>query len=108
MKKYIILTIAILALPLDAQAQMDHSMHSMNEGQGEMEKEAEKFVDSKEKKFPADYHDVETNPKVGQPIKKVVEDGWNPKFYHYEDIIQSDHVAARFYGTCLAKMLMGG
>ena len=37
--------------------------------------------------------------------KKVVEDGWTFKFYHYEDIIQSDHVA-RFYGTCLAKMLM--
>ena len=49
MKKYIILTIAILALPLDAQAQMDHSMHSMNEGQGEMEKEAEKFEKTRKK-----------------------------------------------------------
>jgi hypothetical protein len=38
--------------------------------------------------------------------KKVVEDGWIPRFYHYEDVIQSHHVA-RYYGTCLARMLMG-
>ena len=39
--------------------------------------------------------------------KKVVEDGWTPKSYQYEDTIQPDHVA-RFYGTSLmAKILMG-
>ena len=38
--------------------------------------------------------------------KKVVEDGWTPKSYQYEDTIQPDHVA-RSYGTCLTKILMG-
>jgi hypothetical protein len=38
--------------------------------------------------------------------KRIAEDGWNPKFYHYDDVIEPDHVA-RFYGATLAKMLMG-
>jgi hypothetical protein len=38
--------------------------------------------------------------------KRIVVDGWTPKFYHYEEVIKADHVA-RFYGSCLAKMLMG-
>jgi hypothetical protein len=37
--------------------------------------------------------------------KRVQEDGWTPKYYHYEDVIRADHVA-RFYGACLGKMLM--
>jgi hypothetical protein len=38
--------------------------------------------------------------------KRVVEDGWTPKFYKYDDVIKASHVA-RFYGATLAKMLMG-
>jgi hypothetical protein len=38
--------------------------------------------------------------------KRVVEDGWTPKFYKYEGVITADHVA-RFHGATLAKMLMG-
>ncbi|OEU05936.1 hypothetical protein FRACYDRAFT_257320 [Fragilariopsis cylindrus CCMP1102] len=39
--------------------------------------------------------------------KKVVEDGWKPKYYQgADDTIQPDHVA-RFYGSLLAKMLTG-
>jgi hypothetical protein len=32
--------------------------------------------------------------------------GWTPKYYTWEKVITADHVA-RFYGACLAKMLMG-
>ena len=38
--------------------------------------------------------------------KKVVEGGWKPKYYRGDDTIQPDHLA-RFYGTLLAKMLIG-
>ena len=38
--------------------------------------------------------------------KRIVEDEWTPKYYHYEEVITADHVA-RFYGACLGKMLMG-
>ena len=39
--------------------------------------------------------------------KKVVEDGWKPKYYQgADDTIQPDHIA-RFYGSLLAKMLTG-
>ncbi|OEU11447.1 hypothetical protein FRACYDRAFT_245186 [Fragilariopsis cylindrus CCMP1102] len=38
--------------------------------------------------------------------KKVVEDGWKPKYYQGDDTIQPNHVA-RFYGSLLAKMLTG-
>ena len=44
--------------------------------------------------------------KQNYMTKKVVEDGWIPKSYQYEDTTQPDHVA-RFYGTCLTKILMG-
>jgi hypothetical protein len=39
-------------------------------------------------------------------MTKRVADGWNLKYYHYDKVITADHVA-RFYGACLAKMLMG-
>jgi hypothetical protein len=32
--------------------------------------------------------------------------GWTPKYYTWDKVITADHVA-RFYGACLAKMLMG-
>jgi hypothetical protein len=38
--------------------------------------------------------------------KRIVEDGWTPKYYIYDRLITADHVA-RFYGAALAKMLMG-
>jgi hypothetical protein len=38
--------------------------------------------------------------------KRVVENGWTPKYYKYEDVITADHVT-RFYGATLAKMLVG-
>jgi hypothetical protein len=38
-------------------------------------------------------------------IKRIA-DGWTPKYYLYGKVIAADHVA-RFYGACLAKMLMG-
>ena len=38
--------------------------------------------------------------------KRIVEEGWTPKYYLWESVITADHVA-RFYGVCLAKMLMG-
>jgi hypothetical protein len=39
-------------------------------------------------------------------MTKRVADGWTPKYYHYDKVITADYVA-RFYGACLAKMLMG-
>jgi hypothetical protein len=39
-------------------------------------------------------------------MTKRIADGWTPKYYLYDRIITADHVA-RFYGACLAKMLMG-
>jgi hypothetical protein len=39
-------------------------------------------------------------------MTRRVADGWTPKYYHYDKVITADHVA-RFYGACLAKMLMG-
>jgi hypothetical protein len=38
--------------------------------------------------------------------KRIVEDGWTPKYYTWDKVITADHVA-RFYGSCLAKMFMG-
>ena len=38
--------------------------------------------------------------------KRMVEDGWSPKLYTGDKVITGDHVA-RFYGACLAEMLMG-
>jgi len=38
--------------------------------------------------------------------KRMVEDGWSPKFYTGDKVITGNHVA-RFYGACLAKMFMG-
>jgi hypothetical protein len=38
--------------------------------------------------------------------KRVVEDGWTPKYYTGDRVITADHVT-RFYGACLAKMFMG-
>ena len=37
--------------------------------------------------------------------KRMVEDGWKSKFYTGDKVITGNHVA-RFYGVCLAKMLM--
>jgi hypothetical protein len=37
--------------------------------------------------------------------KRIVEDGWTPKYYHKEEWITGDHVV-RFHGACLGKMLM--
>lgn len=109
MKKYILFTTAILAFPLNAQAQMDHSMHSMNEGQGGMKQEAEKFVDPKDKKFPADYYDVETNPKVGQPIKKVVEDGQDgPQTNYGVQQVHDDKVFYQVMGDRLEQRFQQG
>jgi hypothetical protein len=39
--------------------------------------------------------------------KKVVEDGWTPKFYLHKNTIQPDHFA-RFYGAMLAKKMPNG
>jgi hypothetical protein len=38
--------------------------------------------------------------------KRMVEDGWTPKYYTGNRVITADHVT-RFYGACLAKMFMG-
>jgi hypothetical protein len=39
--------------------------------------------------------------------KRIVEDGWTPRYYYtFDNAIKADHVA-RFYGACLVKMLMG-
>jgi hypothetical protein len=38
--------------------------------------------------------------------KRVLQDNWTPKYYTGDRIITADHVA-RFYGACMAKMLMG-
>jgi hypothetical protein len=38
--------------------------------------------------------------------KRIVEDGWNPRYYTGDRVITGDHVT-RFYGACLAKMFMG-
>jgi hypothetical protein len=38
--------------------------------------------------------------------KRVVEDGWTPKYYTGNKVITADDVA-RFYGSCLGKMLVG-
>lgn len=37
--------------------------------------------------------------------KRMIEDGWTPKFYTWNKVIMEDHVA-RFYGAMLAKCLM--
>jgi hypothetical protein len=39
--------------------------------------------------------------------KRVLEDGWKPRYYIGGKKITGDHVA-RFYGACLGKMLTGG
>jgi hypothetical protein len=39
--------------------------------------------------------------------KRVVEDGYNPRYYTGDKVITGDHVA-RFYGACLGRMLTGG
>jgi hypothetical protein len=38
--------------------------------------------------------------------KRIVEDGWTPKYYTENKVITADNVA-RFYGSCLGKMLVG-
>jgi hypothetical protein len=38
--------------------------------------------------------------------KRIVEDGWTPKYYTGDWVITADHVT-RFYGACLAKMFTG-
>jgi hypothetical protein len=37
--------------------------------------------------------------------KRMVEDGWNPRYYTGDRVITGDHVT-RFYGACPAKMFM--
>ena len=39
-------------------------------------------------------------------MTKRIAGGWVPKYYTWDKVITTDHVA-RFYGVCLAKMLMG-
>jgi hypothetical protein len=39
-------------------------------------------------------------------MKRMVEDGWNPRYYTGKQLITGDHVT-RFYGACLAKIFMG-
>jgi hypothetical protein len=39
--------------------------------------------------------------------KRVLEEGYKPRYYTGDKRITGDHVA-RFYGTCLGKMLSGG
>jgi hypothetical protein len=38
--------------------------------------------------------------------KRIVEEGWTPKYYTGNKVITADNVA-RFYGACLGKMLVG-
>jgi hypothetical protein len=38
--------------------------------------------------------------------KRIVEDGWTPKYFTGDRVITAHHVT-RFYGACLAKMLHG-
>jgi predicted N-acyltransferase len=38
--------------------------------------------------------------------KRIVEDGWTPKYYTGNRVITAEHVTS-FYGACLAKMFMG-
>jgi hypothetical protein len=37
--------------------------------------------------------------------KRIVEDGWTPKYYTGNKVITADNIA-RFYGSCLGKMLV--
>jgi hypothetical protein len=39
--------------------------------------------------------------------KRVVEEGWKPRYYIGDKVITGDHVA-RFYGACLCRMSNGG
>jgi hypothetical protein len=38
--------------------------------------------------------------------KRIIEDDWMPKYYTGDKVITADHVA-RYYGSCLGKMLCG-
>jgi hypothetical protein len=38
--------------------------------------------------------------------KRIVEDGWTPKYYSGYRVITTDH-DTRFYGACLGKSFMG-
>ena len=72
MKKYFLLTAVTFILPFKAYAQMDHSIH---QGNSMTQEEPEKFVEPIERNMPTDYHNVETDPKIGKPIVKVAKDG---------------------------------
>jgi hypothetical protein len=39
--------------------------------------------------------------------KRVVEEGYNPRYYTGDKVTTGDHVA-RFYGACLGRILTGG
>jgi hypothetical protein len=39
-------------------------------------------------------------------MKRVVQDGWTPKYYTGDKKITAGHVA-RYYGACMANMIMG-
>ena len=75
MKKYIILALIAAGFPTLAIAQNDMMDHSMHNGQIMTKSADEKFVDPEDKNFPADYHEINTTPEVGEPIKKTVNDG---------------------------------
>ena len=38
--------------------------------------------------------------------RRIIEDGWTPNYYTGDKVITADHVA-RYYGSCLGKMLYG-
>ncbi len=106
MKKYLLLTAAVLVFPLSARAQMDHSMHN---GEAMMQSEPEKFVDPKDKKFPADYHDIETHPEVGKPIKKVVEDEQDgPQMNYGVQQVHDDQIFYQIMGDRLEQRFQQG
>lgn len=106
MKKYLLLTAAVLVFPLSAWAQMDHSMHN---GAAMMQSEPEKFVDPKDKKFPADYQDIETHPEVGKPIKKVVEDGQDgPQMNYGVQQVHDDQIFYQIMGDRLEQRFQQG
>ena len=81
--KTLVLTTALLLMPVTVWAQSNHDMHqrhdmsgmsAMGHSQMTMSAEEDKFVDAKDKNLPKDYHEIETTPEVGEPIKKYVMD----------------------------------
>ena len=78
-------------------------------GRGRWKKKRKSLLILKTKKFPADYHDVETNPKVGQPIKKVVEDGQDgPQKNYGVQLVHDNQILYQVMGDRLEQRFQQG